>query len=93
MASGKLKSRSVRIVKKRDPTKTTTHYVRRKPSKAQCAGCGVYLHGVARAASSKISNMPKTKKRPERPYGGVLCSKCSRKTILSKIRSVFSLKK
>jgi len=34
-----------------------------------------------------MRNMPKTKKRPERPFGGVLCSKCSREEIVSRIRS------
>jgi len=31
-------------------------------------------------------NMAKTKKRPERPYGGVLCTRCMRKTMIGKAR-------
>lgn len=30
-------------------------------------------------------NLPKTHKRPERPYGGVLCSACTRDTIRANI--------
>ena len=65
---------------------TALRYKRRKPSKAQCAGCGRNLSGVPRDIPSKIHNLPKTKKRPERPFGGVLCSRCSRAKILEMIR-------
>ncbi|MBS3170693.1 50S ribosomal protein L34e, partial [Candidatus Woesearchaeota archaeon] len=49
--------------------------------------CRKELHGVPRAFPVERRNMPKTKKRPERPYGGVLCSKCMRETILEKIKA------
>ena len=61
--------------------RNTVHYVTRKPKQARCAGCGAALHGIPRELPSKMTNMPKTKKRPERPYGGMLCSKCTRKRI------------
>jgi large subunit ribosomal protein L34e len=35
----------------------------------------------------KMKNMPKSSKRPERPYGGVLCSACTRKLLKSKVRA------
>jgi len=53
----------------------------RKPKKAHCSGCKGQLHGVPRLLPSKMKNMPKTAKRPERPYGGNLCSKCMRRKI------------
>ncbi|MBI4983390.1 50S ribosomal protein L34e, partial [Candidatus Woesearchaeota archaeon] len=33
-----------------------------------------------------MQNMPKTKKRPQRPYGGVLCSACTRKLLQQRAR-------
>ena len=87
MVSGKHKSRSMRKVFRRTPGgKTVTAYKKRMPSKAVCAECGKVLSGVPRARPRKMQNMPKTAKRPERPYGGKLCSPCTRKKIISKAR-------
>lgn len=61
-----------------------THYARRKPARAQCV-CGEFLHAVPHENVSKMKTMPKTYKRPERPYGGVLCSSCMRLQILKGI--------
>src|SRR3989339_304726 len=58
--------------------RTVIQFKKKKPSKAQCKNCGKVLLGVPRQLSVKLRNMPKTAKRPERPYGGVLCSKCTR---------------
>jgi large subunit ribosomal protein L34e len=58
--------------------KTITQYRRRKPSKAKCGSCGALLSGVPRELPCKMATMSKTEKRPERPFGGVLCSKCMR---------------
>ena len=66
--------------------KNKIHYRKRKPSKAKCGRCGAVLKGVPRERPFKMQNMPKTKKRPERPYGGVLCSRCMRDTIIKKAR-------
>ncbi|MFW6230755.1 MAG: 50S ribosomal protein L34e [Nanoarchaeota archaeon] len=83
----KSKSRTFRRVKKVTPGhKNVIHYERRKPSKAVCAKTGEVLHGVARATPSKMQNMPKTMKRPERPYGGVLSSKAMREVMKEKAR-------
>lgn len=81
MVSGKYKSRTFRRVFTKIPTKTVIHYKRRKPSKPVCSNCGVVLKGIPRALPTKLQNMPKTKKRPSRAFGGVLCSKCSREKI------------
>lgn len=87
MVSGRHKSRSMRKVFRRTPSgKTVTAYKKRQPSKAKCAGCGKVLPGVARARPRKMQNMPKSAKRPERPFGGVLCSSCTRARILAKVR-------
>ena len=44
------------------------------------------LSGVPRERPAKMANMPKTLKRPERPYGGVLCSKCTRELLKERTR-------
>jgi len=94
MVEGRRKSRSFRRLRVRIPSgRSITHYTRRKPGKAQCSSCGAYLKGVPRARSTEIHNMPKSFKRPERPYGGVLCSRCTRQTIVNKFRGIFSLSK
>jgi large subunit ribosomal protein L34e len=77
----------MREVKVRTPgKKTVIHYKKRQPGKAVCTKCGDILKGVANERPYKMKNMPLTKKRPERPYGGVLCSKCMRKVIVAKAR-------
>lgn len=68
-AEQKVKAPGGRVVSK---------FVKRKPSKAKCALCDVKLSGVPRELPIKMKSMPKTHKRPERPYGGVLCSSCMR---------------
>ncbi len=83
MPAPRQRSRSLRKVFVKTPGGITrVHYRKRKPSKAKCAICGKPLHGVPRERPYKIRNMAKTQKRPERPYGGVLCSSCMRKKII-----------
>ena len=87
MPEPRLRSRSLRRIYVRKPGgKTTIHYKKKKPKIAHCSGCGDILKGIPRERPYKMMNMPKTKKRPERPYGGVLCSKCLRNLIKGKAR-------
>jgi len=82
------KSRTMRRVFVKVPGNTTKmHYRRRKPSKAICATCKKPLAGVPRELSLKMKNLPKSSKRPERPYGGVLCSACTRTALKNKVRA------
>ena len=82
------RSRSFRRVHRKVPGgKTSLHYKKKKPSKAKCGRCKAVLKGVVRERPYKMVNMPKTKKRPERPYGGVLCSKCMRELFKEKSRN------
>ncbi len=64
------------------------HYRRRKPGKAICSRCRKQLAGVPRELPLKMQNLSKSSKRPERPYGGVLCSACTRSILQSKARGV-----
>jgi large subunit ribosomal protein L34e len=74
------RSRSRRRVYKRTPGgRTVVHYEKRKHSRAVCAICGRPLGGVPRGRPVELRKMAKTEKRPERPYGGYICSGCLRK--------------
>ncbi len=82
------RSRSRRRIKVRVPGgETRLVYKKRKPDKAHCNMCGDVLKGVPRELPAKMRNLAKTKKRPQRPYGGMLCSRCMRKMIIIKARS------
>tara|TARA_Y100000031_G_C8196957_1_gene374183 strand:- start:275 stop:544 length:270 start_codon:yes stop_codon:yes gene_type:complete len=82
------RSRSLRRLYVKVPGgRTVLHYKERKPGKAKCGNCSSLLKGVPRERNLKMHKFPKTKKRPERPYGGNLCSKCMRTLIVEKARS------
>ena len=71
------RSRSWRRVHVRTPGGSlVVRFERRKPGPARCARCGRELGGVPRLAPRRLRKLPKTAKRPERPYGGVLCGSC-----------------
>ena len=88
MPAQRHRSRSIRKVKKKLPGgRLTVHYRRRKPAKAKCSACGKQLAGVPRQRPYKLKKIAKTKRRPSRPYGGLLCSPCTRKIITERVRS------
>ena len=87
MPAPRLRSRSLRKVFSKVPGgRVSLHYKKKKPNSALCSNCGSVLQGVPRELPFKMSNLAKTKKRPERPFGGVLCSRCMRLEIISKVR-------
>ena len=65
--------------------KTGLVYAKRRPKKPHCANCGKVLSGVASNSPYKVRKLSKTQKRPERPYGGVLCSACTRAELRKKL--------
>ncbi|MBT6995298.1 50S ribosomal protein L34e [Candidatus Woesearchaeota archaeon] len=86
MPAGKHKSRSLRRVFVKTPgSGTKIQYRKRKPSKRACQDCGKALQGIPSLIQSKFKNLPLTKKKPQRPYGGNLCSSCMRKKIKSQV--------
>lgn len=88
MPRGMYRSRTLRRVFVKTPGgRTVMRYRRRKPSKAICANCKKVLIGVPREIPSKMKNMPKSSKRPERPYGGIYCSACTRQLLRLKARA------
>ena len=79
----------IKRVKKRTPSgRIVIRLKKKKPKKAKCAICKKPLHGVPRLIPSKMKKLAKTKKRPERLYGGYLCSRCLKDFLKGKIRKV-----
>jgi large subunit ribosomal protein L34e len=80
------RTRSWRRVIRRTPGgDVVIHFEKRKPKPARCARCGRPLGGVPRLRPSELRKLPKTAKRPERPYGGVLCGTCLAELIFEEI--------
>lgn len=77
MPRGMFKSRTFRRISKKLPGGTTKLvYAKRKPSVAHCGRCGAQLQGIPRGTPGEIAKLAKTERRPERPFGGVLCANC-----------------
>ena len=84
MPEPKLRSRSFKRKKVRTPGgRTVIHYSKSTLRKYKCALCGSVLHGCP--TNKYEEKEAKTKKRPERPYGGYLCHRCLRKALKNKI--------
>jgi len=80
MVKEMFRSRSVKKKKVRIPgNKVVIHFKKKKVSAAKCGVCKKPLNGVPRLRQSEIRKLAKTKRRPERPFGGNLCSKCMKK--------------
>lgn len=47
-----------------------------KPERPRCSVCGAKLSGVPSLSALGMKNASKSKKRPNRPYGGYLCPTC-----------------
>ncbi|RLG49122.1 MAG: 50S ribosomal protein L34e [Thermoproteota archaeon] len=78
-----------RLKKKRVAVRTpggrvVYHYKPKRHSPARCAICKKPLNATPTGPKSFMKKLPKSKKRPNRPYGGNLCPTCFRKVILKK---------
>lgn len=81
MVSPRLRSRSLRRVKRRTPGgSVTTRYVKRAAKVGHCAATGERLKGVS-------TQGPKSGKRPSRPFGGMLSSRAMRAFYKYAVRS------
>jgi len=65
------------------------HFKEKQVRAARCAICKKPLHGVPRLRASNLKKLAKTKKRPERPYGGYLCSECMRNLMRKRLVEEF----
>lgn len=83
-----LRSRKMRRKKKKTPGgRYTTHYAKLKPKTAKCAVTGDKLSGVPKKSPYQMRKLPKTKKRPERPFGGYLSPRALKEAIKAVIHS------
>ena len=72
-------SHSLKKVQVRTPGgRTITHYRYKTHSKHICAICKQELHGKPRGRPIEIRSLSKSERKPERPFGGMLCSRDSR---------------
>jgi large subunit ribosomal protein L34e len=87
MPAPRFRSRTFRRVKKKLPGgKNVIHYEKRKTSLPHCAVCKAELKGIPELTPQKMKKLGVSKKRPQRVYGGYLCSKCSRQAIKQEAR-------
>lgn len=92
MVAPRYRSRSKRHVYVRTPGgRTTIHYIARKPKVGRCQVTGEILKGVPRASAAERKRLAKTKKRPQRPYGGVLSSRAMRRLVIGEARELSQL--
>uniref|UniRef100_A0A7C4FHI6 Large ribosomal subunit protein eL34 n=1 Tax=Ignisphaera aggregans TaxID=334771 RepID=A0A7C4FHI6_9CREN len=81
-----LRSRSYRRICKRTPSgRTVVNYERRRKTLMRCARCGAVLNGVP-ITDDLRRKLPKSSKRPERIFGGVLCPNCLKRVLKSVVR-------
>ena len=82
-------TRSLRRMQVKTPgSRTAVHYLKRKPSITRCGACNVELKGIPRALPSEFRNLPYSQKTVSRPFGGNLCSKCSREKIIEDYKEI-----
>ena len=87
MVNKQVRSNSDKKTVKNTPGgRQTVHLRRKKIGCASCADCGKKLAGVPAKRDSEVAKLSKSEKRPERAFGGVLCPKCLKDLIKSKIR-------
>ena len=84
---GNKEVKGIRFIRKKTPGgRNVVHRTRKLGGKAQCAMCKKMLHGVPRGRRAQIRKLAKSKRTPNRPYAGQLCSKCSLKVQVIKAR-------
>jgi large subunit ribosomal protein L34e len=78
-------------MKKRTPgRRTKLVYKREKTGTHKCANCGAELHGMKKLTQNELRKLPKSGRRPARPYGGYLCSDCTKELFKDRARKQFS---
>ncbi len=87
MTKPRFKSKSWRSKQVKTPgNRLVNRYLRKNPRAAKCSNCSRKLAGVPRVRPEYLKRMPKTERRPERPYGGKLCSSCMRQVFRKVVR-------
>jgi large subunit ribosomal protein L34e len=65
----------------------TTRFKKKKQKALHCINCGRIISGVAQKETSKLKQLPLSKKRPQRMFGGQLCNACLRESLKQAARS------
>jgi large subunit ribosomal protein L34e len=60
----------------------------KKAAPAKCAVCGKPLQAIPRLRQAEMRKLPKSKRKPERPYGGYLCAECMKEIFREKARKI-----
>lgn len=82
----------MKFVKKRIPGgKTVSQYRRKMYSRHQCALCKELLQGTPRGSKTAMHKLTKSQRRPTRPFGGQLCTKCTVKVLALKAKLKFKV--
>ncbi len=68
--------------------RTLIHYKKKRHKPARCGVCGAKLSGTPTGPKIFIKKLPKSRRRPNRPYGGNLCPKCTRRIFLRKAMEI-----
>jgi len=55
---------------------------------AVCSNCGRELHGIPRLTKLQLGKLSKSEKRPNRKFGGYLCSKCTKEFLRNAARNI-----
>ncbi|MBS3137093.1 50S ribosomal protein L34e [Candidatus Woesearchaeota archaeon] len=89
MVEPKLRSRSFKRTHVVTPgNRNVLHYRRRNPNPVKCRLCKGVLKGIPRVRSNALRQLAKSKKTVARPYGGNLCSRCTRALLKDKARTM-----
>ena len=68
--------------------KITIYRPGKKTSPPKCARCDNLLPGVAKGTRVEVRRLTKSQRTPNRPFGGNLCSPCTRRKIIEKVRKI-----
>jgi len=92
MPAPRYRTGTFKKVQKRVPGgRRVVHYKKKKPSKHVCAKCGKVLDAVPRGRPYEIRKISKNKRTPNRPYGGNLCTNCTKQLFKEEARSLWLL--
>ncbi|MGB9675370.1 MAG: hypothetical protein ACP5IJ_02845 [Candidatus Nanoarchaeia archaeon] len=75
-----------RLARRTPGGKVVIHYLKKLPGKPICGICKKPLQGLKRGNASKIKKLSKTERTIQRPFGGMLCTECSREILKMRVR-------
>ena len=66
--------------------KITIYRPDKKTRPPKCSNCDNILPGVAKGIRSEVRKLTKSQRTPNRPFGGNMCSPCTKRKIIEKTR-------